>query len=241
MTLPFGEYLEAQEPVETLPTEVYSEEIDATSITAPETTRDEFYDNGTNKNTVDPENDVDQLDRIQRADLVRLTIFSPVKSLGGLTLRTDERIPVSGWDPDAGEYGLHIPSGSRRFTTIHVDEIRGRDQAEQDLRLAGTYVNLHPELRERSHIVGVTFEPLARMAVQHAGFSYIPMHGDLTEDFRVRLENAYARTSMSHRQPLQAAMVQIPTEAFVERFADGRVGSDVNSLRAMLIEKYDIY
>lgn len=176
--------------------------------------------------------------RFTHTELVHLTMYSPRKELGGLVINADEPVKATGWDPTVGEDGLVIPAGSMDALILHAPETRGIEQFQHSLALAGSYVALHSQLGERPYVVGITFEPLARFVVRVAGFSHIRPYGP-DEEYQARVERAYGELRLSSRKPFKLAMVYMPTPAFIEAFANRRLGRSAEALLSVIVHDSD--
>ena len=175
---------------------------------------------------------------IDRYELADLCHYRDHKNLGGLTVNGDELVQATGWDPDAPDGGLVIPQGAEDCVVMHADHVTGARQLQSDLVLAGTYVALHEQLREREYVVGVTFEPMARLAVRAAGFSTIQPLSGAAESYQERLQRRYNSMQIARRVPFKLAMVYMPTQEFVEAFSAKRYGTSSTRLLRTLEEIY---
>ncbi len=172
--------------------------------------------------------------KIDKDEALYLCEYQLYKELGGLYVSANEQVPASGWNKDSGEYGLFIPHGMGDCVTLHVGGITNITRAHHDLVLAGSYIGLHEELRRRRYVLGVTFEPLVRMAVNMAGFGRLEAHG-VSDYYFGRLEEQYAMMMLSRRRPMEVGMVYMPTDTFVNNFGLPRLRGDANKLRNFLL------
>jgi hypothetical protein len=151
-------------------------------------------------------------------EVENLRVYEARKALGGLIVAGEERVWASGWDPNVGEWGLLIPHGTFKCVVIHALAITGVNQAFHSLVLAGTYVGVHEQLRTKPYVVGVTFEPLARMAARAAGFSHIQPYGP-SQAYNEDIIEAYAFLKLSKRRQFQLAMIYMQTDNFVDTYS----------------------
>jgi hypothetical protein len=168
-------------------------------------------------------------------EMMDLCAVAPSKELGGLIVATGEMLPATGWDPSADNDGLVLPRGSSDHIRLHAPKVTGVEQMQHQLVLAGSYIALHEDLRRHEYVVGVTFEPLGRLAVRAAGFSRLNIR-DLSVVYEVDLYRAYSKMRLAERRRLQVAMVYMPTGDFIQRYASKRVGTDPEALIGALAD-----
>jgi hypothetical protein len=154
--------------------------------------------------------------------------YRDLKWLGALVVSGNERAPVSGRDPSAPEGGVHIPYDSTGCVMLHIDgdSLRGLHQLQHNLVLASMYVALHESLSQKKWVVGVTHRQLANMVTRLTHFSSMETYGDVRPGYMKRLREAYDDLALSKGEPLEIAMVYMPTQAFIETYAGARAVED---------------
>jgi hypothetical protein len=177
--------------------------------------------------------------RLTEFEIIDLCEYDDRKELGGLIVYGDQSVPATGWDPSVGEHGLVIPQGSQDCIMMHVASITGIQQAQHDLVLAGSYIALHEQLREKEQVVGVTFRALAGLAVRGAGFSHIRPYGSTNEAYENRIRGGYGQMRLAGRRQFELAMVRMPTEQFITTYAAKRLGRSAAALKRAIVGLHD--
>ena len=175
--------------------------------------------------------------RLTYEEIADLCDFQAKKPIGGLVVAANEALPAMGWTRGApGEPDLIIPRGDSNQLVMHANHVGGLDQAYTDLAKIASYIALHEDLRSREHVVGLTYRQLASLAVRTAGFRIIsPVLPDAAYVDRIR--DAYSHRKISERQPFELAMIQMPVDELVDRFAIKRLGRDPQLLLSMVAWK----
>jgi len=175
--------------------------------------------------------------RLTSDELLSISYYHDKKDVGDIVVSGNETIPTGGWSPDFGDEGVVIPYGSDDCIVMHVTALKGLQQARHDLVLAGSYVALHEQLRDREFVVGVTYKPLAALAVRIAGFTELRPYGSTEEKYQERLAKAFAATQRGKREELCVSMVCMPTTDFIGNFASRRVGRNAAALQAVMFRE----
>jgi hypothetical protein len=185
--------------------------------------------------TTTPDSSPDAV-HLTSAEIVQLCLPEEKKRLGGLAV-TLEPVPAMGLGhAGPGEQDLVIPRGDSNQLVLHANYAGKLDQLRHDMAMVASYVALHEDLRNREHLVGVTYRQMASLAIRGAGFRPItPLSADPAEVTRIR--EIYDSLKISKRQPFQLAMIHMPIDELIERFAIKRLGRDPQLLLSMVAWK----
>jgi hypothetical protein len=170
-------------------------------------------------------------------ELIQLCVPADHKLMGQMTVISNEDIPLAGYDPDGNDgQGVRIERDSGESLMLHLGLVDGAQQLRRNLTLAASYIGLHEELRICPYVVGVTFRQLAQVA-KRFGFRTMEISGEMSQDYRTRLEEMYRETEIADREPLEVAMVYMRTDEFIERYASSLAGRDPRALASTLLRE----
>lgn len=161
--------------------------------------------------------------RLAEAEVELICRFMPERDLGGIMIDASTSCPVTGID-STGVEDVVIPRGADDCVMLQAGKHFNLGDLPHSLVLAGTYIQLHDQLRERQHVVAVTNQALERVAV-FAGFSVAKVLGSYDEIYYERMSEAYSRLAVSRRRPLRPSMFYMPTTDFIETFANRNLGN----------------
>ncbi len=159
-------------------------------------------------------------DAFSAQDLRDLADFKVRKYIGSVVVCAYEPFPIDATIRRANQPDVRISKDSPNTAImLHLNKLGS--ETPRELVLAATYVALHPELRNQEYVAGVTYRQLAEFAARTAGFEYEPAV-ILDRHYANWLTKEYEETSFSKKgEPLEPALLYMPTGDFVETYAIG--------------------
>jgi hypothetical protein len=147
--------------------------------------------------------------------------YEPGKKIGSLLIDNGTMKHFSGYDYETDTL---IARNITLVNQLHLGAFTGVQALRRDLAQAADYTGRHPQTYGAENIVGVTYWPLAKLALK-AGFREASIC-DTTEIGERGINLGYhifsalnGREATSSTEKLRPTMIYMPTEEFIERFS----------------------
>ncbi len=161
---------------------------------------------------------------IRKDESHELKTYKTYKQLGCLVVGGAEPAKATGKD---AQQAVTIRRGDPNVITLHLEPLSsdapGPNQLRHDMGTAATYIRTHAKLRNREHVIGVTYEEMARVAGRVLGFRQMQVE-DVDPTYRLELtavQQVFCALNGVNQadRPLRPAMVYLPTAELLTNFA----------------------